>query len=311
MKQAKSGRAPKSCSFSPDGQYIYVTLLNQLGNGVDVFNFHSMRKIQTITPECLIPENNLGYSEGNFNLTDSSFWFTCMTTAEYFVYKNGEIEAYNTKGIWPKVIEFDLEYKKVAISNWVSNTVSIFDVNTKNHLYTKKTGEKPRGISWIDEETFAVAHFGSGIIQIFRTDLEEAVFTIDYGGYAARDIIYDDKNNVLYFSDMRNNKVYKYDLEKKIILSSLIVDLKPNSIRLSPDRNFLFVSCRGPNNPDGYVLKSPRNGKLFLISTTDFLIIHSWYGGNQPTGLDISPDGKYLSTTDFQESRLNLYRIGK
>jgi len=311
FKEGKTGRAPKSCTFSPDRAYIYVTLLNQQGHGVDIFDFSSMKKIKTLKPHCPEPENNIGYSEGTFNPNDGSFWFTRMTTANFFLYKEDNLIEYDSEGSWPKVISFDPDFKKIAISNWVSNTITIFDVSTGKHLYTNNTGNAPRGIAWLDLKTFAVALFGDGRIQIFKTDIDEPVFTINYEGYATRDIIYDDINSLLYFSDMGRNRVYKYDLENKSLISSLVVDSKPNSIRLTPDGKYLFVSCRGPNNPDGYVLKSPRNGNRLLIRTSDFSELHSWSGGNQPTGLDISPDGKYLSATDFQESRLILYRIGK
>jgi len=309
VKYVKSGRAPKSCTFSPDGKNIYVTLLNQKKNGVDIFDFTTMIKIKTITPGCTDPEKNIGYPEGTFNHFDKSFWFTRMTTGEFFVYKNGEIENYSSKGIWPKVIEFDPDYNKIAISNWLSNTVTIFYEKTRKHFITIKTGKTPRGIAWINWNTFAVALFGEGKIQVFQINNDKPIFTIEYNGRAARDIIYDKANKILYFSDMGRNRVYKYDWENKKMISTLVVDQKPNTIKLTPDKRYLLVSCRGPNNPENYVLKSPRNGKLFLIQTSDFSIVHSWWGGNQPTGLDISPDGKYISTTDFQESRLNLYRI--
>jgi hypothetical protein len=32
-------------------------------------------------------------------------------------------------------------------------------------------------------------------------------------------------------------------------------------------------------------------------------------GGNQPTGLDVSPDGKTLAYSDFLDDRMTLYSI--
>jgi DNA-binding beta-propeller fold protein YncE len=46
-----------------------------------------------------------------------------------------------------------------------------------------------------------------------------------------------------------------------------------------------------------------------LIRTADFEIVEKWEGGNQPTGLAVSPDGEYLATTDFQYGKLNLFYI--
>ena len=80
-------------------------------------------------------------------------------------------------------------------------------------------------------------------------------------------------------------------------------------MKLSLDGRYLYVSCRGPNNPAGYIYPSKENGKIQIINTDNFKIIAEWEQGNQPTGLDISPDGKYLAATDFSEHRLNLYLI--
>jgi DNA-binding beta-propeller fold protein YncE len=87
------------------------------------------------------------------------------------------------------------------------------------------------------------------------------------------------------------------------------VDSHPNTIRLTPDGKYLFVSCRGPNNPDGYTLPSPRDADIVIIDTESFKTLTSWAQGNQPTGLDISPDGRYLATTDFMDRHVNLYVI--
>jgi DNA-binding beta-propeller fold protein YncE len=56
-----------------------------------------------------------------------------------------------------------------------------------------------------------------------------------------------------------------------------------------------FVSCRGKNNPVDYTLRSLENGKICIIDTETMKVIKSFEGGNQPTGLDISLDGKSIS----------------
>lgn len=46
-----------------------------------------------------------------------------------------------------------------------------------------------------------------------------------------------------------------------------------------------------------------------VIETDSMNILTSWVQGNQPTGLGISPDGRFLATSDFMDRRLNLYLI--
>ena len=38
-------------------------------------------------------------------------------------------------------------------------------------------------------------------------------------------------------------------------------------------------------------------------------IVKTFYGGNQPTGLDVSPDGSLLCFSNFQDANIELYKI--
>jgi DNA-binding beta-propeller fold protein YncE len=126
---------------------------------------------------------------------------------------------------------------------------------------------------------------------------------------AMRDVRYDDIDKMLYYDDMRFAIVYKYDWVERKTVGELEVDSHPNTIRLTPGGEYLFVSCRGPNNPDGYTFPSPRDGEIVVLQTDPYRVLTAWQQGNQPTGLDISPDGCYLATTDFMDNRVHLYMI--
>ena len=38
-------------------------------------------------------------------------------------------------------------------------------------------------------------------------------------------------------------------------------------------------------------------------------ILHTFTGGNQPTGLALSPDGRHLCFSNFQDENLELYEV--
>ena len=107
---------------------------------------------------------------------------------------------------------------------------------------------------------------------------------------------------------MYHFKIYEINLSDFTISKELKVFHNPNTIELLNGR-FLFVSSRGPNNPVDYTLRSPQNGKITVIDTGDFSVYTVFEGGNQPTGLDISPQGNLLCFSDFQDAALELYRI--
>ena len=309
-KKSRTGSAPKSCSFSPNGEFVAVTLLNQNKTAVEFFETGSFKKKKTLYPSCNVEKDNQGYAEGLWR-NNSEFWFTRMTTGDFFVwYKEiDSLEYFDSKGVWTKIIQFSPDKDLVAMSHWVSNSITVFDINTKTLIREIKTGKTPRGIVWFSDSIFATALFGTGDIEVYNVNSGEIVEIIKGFGGNARDLQYDSNKKILYYSNMGLAKVYKYDWENKKHIGELKVDYKPNTIRLSPDRRYLFVSCRGPNNPEGYTKRSPRNGDIFIIDTKEWKILTKWRAGNQPTGLDLSSCGRFLAQTDFQDRNITLWLI--
>jgi DNA-binding beta-propeller fold protein YncE len=304
------GLAPKSCNFSPDGKLIAVTLLS--GKGVDMYTTDSLKLIKKLRPPCPNPKNNWGYPEGEFHAKTGEFWFSRMTTGEFFIWnpKTDQIETHSAKGVWTKVMRFNPSNNLIAFAHWSSRNVTVFDVQTRQLVKDIQVGSTPRGITWLDDTTFVVALFGEGRVKAFHARTGRFIFSPEeVKGDAMRDIRYDPQTGMLYFDDLGIPYVFKYDWKNRKLLGKVRVDYCPNTIGLTPDGKFLFVSCRGPNNPRGYTLPSPRHGINHLIRTADFQIVEKWEGGNQPTGLALSPDGEYLATTDFQYGKLNLFYI--
>ena len=87
------------------------------------------------------------------------------------------------------------------------------------------------------------------------------------------------------------------------------VDRNPNTIQLSPDKRLLFVSCRGKDNPQTYIKPGPEYGSVFVIDAHTGAILDVIVGGNQPTGLDITLDGKFLAFSDFLDHKIKIFSI--
>jgi DNA-binding beta-propeller fold protein YncE len=316
-KTARTASSPKSCTFSPDGKTIYVTLLGQPRVAAQIFSTDPLEIVNTLYPGADDPSKDYGYSEGVCRDLDGSFWFTRMTTNHYFVYHpdTDSLEAGRfTGGDWTKSLEFSPNQRQIAMSHWISKRVSVFDVNSRRLIRNLNTSQIPRGLAWIGNDTLAVTLYGGENstdcgIEIFDVRSGKMVQSIMEYRSAMRDVRYDPRTKMLYYDDMRFALVYKYDWIRRKTLSKVEVDSHPNTIQLTPDGRYLFVSCRGPNNPKGYTLRSPRDGEVMVIETDSMNILTSWVQGNQPTGLGISPDGRFLATSDFMDRRLNLYLI--
>jgi DNA-binding beta-propeller fold protein YncE len=87
------------------------------------------------------------------------------------------------------------------------------------------------------------------------------------------------------------------------------VDRVPNTIDLSPDGRALYVSNRGRNNPETYYRPGPEWGTVVVVDVTTGDYLDAIVGGNQTTGLDVSPDGTLLAFSDFLDDRVTVYRI--
>jgi DNA-binding beta-propeller fold protein YncE len=124
-----------------------------------------------------------------------------------------------------------------------------------------------------------------------------------------RHIVKDSRRGLLYVSDMARDIIEVYDLRDDSLIASVAVGAKPNTIELSPDGRLLYVSCRGPNNPDkGYLYKGYEFGRVYVVDAETLSVREWWEGGNQPTGLDVSADGRLVVFSDFLDDRLRVYR---
>ena len=110
-------------------------------------------------------------------------------------------------------------------------------------------------------------------------------------------------------SDMARSQVYFIYESAKAAETKVFSN--PNTIAESPDGKFLYVSCRGHNNPKSYLVKGPDFGKLMVIDIATREVVEEIEAGNQPTGLDVSPDGKYIVLTDFLDNAMRVYERAK
>lgn len=305
----KCGRQPKQVVFSPDNKYVILPLLDD--NGFDIFSVELKKVIRRINP----PEaSKVGFAECLFIPEKKSFFVSQMTTGKIYEYSYPGFEykrAISTEGEWSKFIAYSREKDMLAVSNWLSNDVSLIDYSSGRVLRKLKTGKSPRGLFFINGgESIISLSFDSGDIQQFSTSTGTREKSVKVQDAAMRHIVVNDEHTTAYISDMYHRNVLKFDIATFKITATLKVFNNPNTIDLYANR-YLFVSCRGPNNPQDYTKRSPQNGKIYVIDTRDMSVVKILSGGNQPTGLDVSPDETFLCFSNFQDESIELYSIGE
>jgi DNA-binding beta-propeller fold protein YncE len=112
----------------------------------------------------------------------------------------------------------------------------------------------------------------------------------------------------LYADDMGTDEVFVVDTRTSRVRKLADTNSTPNTIDLSPDGRVLYVSNRGRNGSN-YYLPGPEWGSVLAVDTDTGRILDAIVGGNQPTGLDVSPDGRTLAYSDFLDDRMTLYSI--
>lgn len=303
----KCGRQPKQVLFSPDGKYVVMPLLED--NGFDIFDVQSKTMLKRINPP---NEKHLGYCEGLFIPETNSFLVSQMTTGNLYEYSYPEFvykRTIPTKGTWSKFIAYSSEKQLLAVSNWVSNDISIIDYKTGNLVRKISTGKAPRGLYFINggKEIISLS-FEGGLIEKFDVETAKRLDKIAIENSAMRHIVLNKSKTKAYISDMYYRQIYELDMEAFKITNKTTVFSNPNTIDLLNNR-WLFVSSRGPNNKEDYTKRSPVNGKIQIIDVTTMKIVQEFEGGNQPTGLDVSEDGSLLCFSNFQDQNIEIYSI--
>jgi YVTN family beta-propeller protein len=298
------GVLPKQVAFTPDGGELWVTLLG--GDGVEVY--------APLTGDLLarldLPQ--AGAVEVIFNRQGTIAYVSQMETARVYevdVATKEVVRTLQTSGSWTKVIALSPDEQTLFASNWVSNDVSVFDLETGEETDRIPTVTTPRGLAVTPDGRYLyVAGFEDGNLEVVDLATGEADVIFETGG-AYRHLVLDPTGERLYASDMARAAVYVTDLATQETTQLASVDRLPNTIDLSPDGRVLFASHRGRNNPESYLLIGPEWGSVLLIDTATGQPLDAIVAGNQTTGLDVSADGTLLAFSDFRDDRVSVFAI--
>lgn len=305
-----TGASPKSARFISNTQ-VLVPLLT--GSGIAVIDIISGEK-----KELPVPEKYLGmpgFVESLVLKEAGEIWVSKMNS-QVHVFGLADLKYKTTitiSGNWTKVLLYDASRGRVYASNWLSGDVTIIDAKTKKESGSIKTGGIPRGLLLSGDNKYLYAALYAGDVEsktrggLVKVDLETSKVTkINVKAGAKRHIVAGPDGKI-YVSDMLHAIVEAIDPAGDKVTKTVRVYDKPNTIAISGDGRSLYVSCRGPNNKESYYLKGPEFGKLMAIDLETFKASGEVRGGNQPTGLDVSPDGRYIALTDFLDGRLRVY----
>ena len=317
VAELPTGDSPKSVAFLPQGQLV-VPLLR--GPGIDVFQLTTDRWGQTqVEPQGRVapPAPAAGRSGFVEPLVDESggrLWVSQMLTDQLHAFALSDLSyqmSVPSGGRWPKVIAGDEDRQRLLSTNWLGQSLSLReDRGTGELVAALGLGEVPRGLA-VDPATGTawVCLFTSGDILVVDLDTLSVMDRLSLGPGSARHIVVHPTTRRAYYSDMYNATVTALDLDTREILVRRQVGINLNTIAVDPAGRYLYVSERGPNGSAGYLYRGPVFGRIFVLDLDDLSVVQTIWAGHQPTGLAVSPDGRFVAATDFLDDNLSVYSV--
>jgi YVTN family beta-propeller protein len=298
-----TGSNPKQVAFTPDSKQIWVTLLG--GHGVQVFSAGSRRLLHQIRL------GRHGAVEVIFTKDGRTAFASQMETASVFEIDRASFRVRRqlaTKGTWSKVMALSPDERTLYVANWSSNDVSEIDLASGRVRRVLRTVPTPRGLyPTPDGRRLYVAGFDGGDLARIDLGTGRSKVLLHTGG-AMRHLVGDPARGLLYADDMAAGQTWVVDLAGERVCKHARTDHTPNTIDLSPDGRVLYVSNRGRNGAS-YYLPGPEWGSVLAIDAASGRPLDAIVGGNQTTGLDVSPDGRLLAFSDFLDNRVQLFAI--
>lgn len=314
VRTISTGSLPKGMEFSRDGKFLFIALLGQ--SAVDVVDWNIMGVSSRIEPT-VKKYSSGGFVEIGVSPLDDAVLTSQMTTGSVHRIPLTGDQAFQftdsvlTQGNWSKVITFSKEGRMFAVSNWTSYDVSFFTYPEMEFIKKVKIPGIPRGMVFAEEDkTLYVSNYSNGSLHKIDIEAGKIMKTIPSPRKGAlRHLAIDEEKQVLYASDMYWRLIYIYDLKESRLIRQIKVDSNPNTIALTPDKKYLFVSCRGPNAKSSYLDRSPRSGRLYMIDCETQEVLEYRVLGNQPTALAVHPSGEYAAVSNFRDNNIEIYRI--
>ncbi|ADN01303.1 hypothetical protein STHERM_c03300 [Spirochaeta thermophila DSM 6192] len=304
-----TGRQPKGIVFSPDGRFFYVTLLDD--EGVEIFSADPLAYVGRASPPPYFAGQR-GFVEGY--ILHGILWISQMTANRVHAFSLDGTYLFTSDrvGIWPKVIAGTHRGDLLFVSNWESNDIAFLDPVSGRVVGRVPVSATPRGLAVTPDDRFLyVCNYDTGVLEKIDIPHQQVVKVIDWEFGAKRHAVVDRQGRFLYLSDMYLGTITKFDLGSEAPVKERYIGPKLNTIALSPDGRYLFVSSRGHNNPETYLKKGPDHGKVFVLDTRTLEVVDWVWGRNQPTGLAVSPDGRYLVFSDFLDHNIEVYDVSR
>lgn len=301
----------KSVRFSPDGGRVYVenlegrrtliydahtcALLHQIlhvGKPVETAFTAGGRYVWISYLRLLLP----GYPA---EVPDETKYRYASDVAVYDALRNVIVKRVRV-GIMPKFMAVSPDGRCVAVSNWISDTVSLIDTARLAVVATVKVGHVPRGLAFTpDGASLWVANFRGASMSCIDVASRQVVETLSDVGDQPRHIVITPDGKTLYLSTNRDGYIRKYSLEgEPHRLASTFAGKEARTVAMTPDCRYLFVACF-------------TSGTVVCLDAASLRVLSRTPVGFGAVGCDVSPDGRTLWVVSQPTRTIHVFRISE
>ncbi|MDW7691662.1 YncE family protein [Flammeovirgaceae bacterium SG7u.111] len=263
---------PVEGCLSHDGKYLWVSLHN--AGGVVAWN---LKEQDMIRPE--MPHKKAMVIAGD---KKSSVFLPFIETEKT-----------------PKVIAKSPDGKKLFVTNWHSNSVSVVDISSLLHDEWKlvkniRTGGVPRGLAVPSSgNKVYVAGMGSGKISVINHEKLKVVQNIRRGA-TPRHLIIDDE--YLYASLSSPEKLVKISLQNLKAEQEATTMDDPRTITFSGDSTMIIATCYSAEH-------------IQIFSAKDLTLLGSWESKGKPVGAAVFQNGDMCEVwcCNYSAGTINIF----
>ena len=285
-----SGSLPKAVKITPDGKFAFTT---NFGDG-------TIGKIAIGEKKWLYRQKNFDPRRKDLSLPVEIAFDSVRPWAYISDFSHARVRVYDWQadtfvkdisvGSLPKILEVSPDGKRLWVSNWGSNAVSVVDLDSLKEIKRIPVrSAAPRGIALTTDGMAYVCDFDGSAISIIDAGSLELIKVIKAPRLPRHAVA---RGDTAYLTLYGTGKLWVMTGDS--LIKEYTIGGHPKTLVLFG--RYAFIANYGADRMDVFDLLEGR-------------VTTRVPAGKSPSGIDITPDGQYIYLTNWFDPPLSIYRV--
>ncbi len=285
-----SGSLPKAVKITPDGRFAFTT---NFGDG-------TIGKIAIGEKRWIYRQKNFDPKRKDLSLPVEIAFDSTRPWAYISDFSHGRVRVFDWQadtfikdiavGSLPKILEVSPDGKRLWVSNWGSNAVSVVDLDSLKEIKRIPVNSAaPRGIALTMDGRVYVCDFDGSAISIIDAGSLELIKVIKAPRLPRHAVA---RGDTAYLTLYGTGKLWV--MTGDTLVKEYAIGGHPKTLVLFG--HYAFIANYGADRMDVFDLLG---GKVTMRVPA----------GKSPSGIDITRDGQYIYLTNWFDPSLSVYRV--